>query len=312
MSEGLTDSPTVYQRLVAMELEQLRDAARLDRKAAAKALSCAVSKIGHLETARNHPSSDDLRILTELYNRPDRYEVLWMRTGLGRRRGWWSDTTNRDLDGPADFGLYVGLEQGARVLRFWDPLGLNGLLHIPGFAEASIRGSDLDLVLAAKQAAEKDGAEREKALAAIDAAVQERAGVRIRRQQVLDHAQVHFVLGEMALRQLVGGPEVMREQYQHLLWVLENRPNVTMQVLLAGAGAHVGQLGPFTVMDFLHDPEVKDPGVVYLEDMRRARWYEEAEDINDYRVAHGELVDKAAPSDQTADIIRQFLEELLQ
>lgn len=303
-------SPTVHQRSVAMELVQLRERANKKRRESAARLKCNETKIGHLETGRNRPSFEDLRALTDFYERPDRFEVLWERTRYGTMRSWWNERGNPDLDGPADFGMYVGLEQGAQALAFWDPLGLNGLLHTRRFADASIRGSDLDLVLAAKAATTLTGTKQAGALAELDEQVGERIDIRMRRQEILRHADVHFLIGEMSLRAVVGGPEIMREQLTHVIEVLEHLPNVTAQVLLGTAGAHVGQLGPFTVMDFPPDPEVDDPGAVYLEDNRQGRWYEQKDQIDTYRSIFGELVDKAAPADQTVDLLHRFYKEL--
>ncbi|MGC5412565.1 DUF5753 domain-containing protein, partial [Streptomyces sp. DT225] len=46
------------------------------------------------------------------------------------------------------------------------------------------------------------------------------------------------VIDEGALRRVVGGPAVMRDQLQWLLKVMEQRKHVTIQVLPYSAGAH--------------------------------------------------------------------------
>ncbi|MEU4807432.1 helix-turn-helix transcriptional regulator [Actinosynnema sp. NPDC023587] len=278
------------QRLVALELLQLRMATepRLERKDVAKALGCATSRIGHLETARNQPSYTDLRTITDLYGRPDRLEVLWLRTSLSRQRGWWEEAQHRGViqEGPDSFREYIGLEQGCSHMLFWDPLAVTGLFQTADYAQAVIRAYDKTLT---------------------DQQVRDRAVLRIRRQEVIGRAKLHVVLGETALRP-VGGREVFRAQLEHLARTAEH-PNVTLQVLLNEVGAHPGQHGPFTIMGFPADPEVHDPGLVYVETLLRSTLYDEDADIAAYTTNFGELADLAASPGRSADLIHRLIKE---
>ena len=273
--ESLTESPTMYQRLVGLELEQLRLATDppMERKVVAKALGCAVSKIGHLENARNHPSYADLKAMTALYGRPDRLDVLWMRTTLGHRRGWWENTQNKDLSGPESFGTYVGL------------------LQVRGYIEAGLRAYDRDA------SAEVIG---------------ELVQIRLRRQELLRRTQpphLHFVLGEAALRHRTSETDVMIAQLRHLIDLMEH-PAVTLQVLTFEAGVLTGHHGAFTVMSFPHDPEIRDPGVVYVETLLAGRWHEPADDVTAYRNLFKDLANAALPPDKSVDMIHHIIKEL--
>ncbi|MFJ7996761.1 DUF5753 domain-containing protein [Streptomyces sp. NPDC096310] len=98
-----------------------------------------------------------------------------------------------------------------------------------------------------------------------DEVQEQRVDVRMQRQQVLagnSPLEVRAVLDESALRRMVGGVDVMREQLERLLEVAE-LPNVILQVIPFSCGAHPGTMvGPFIVLRFPH-PE--DPDVVYTE-----------------------------------------------
>ncbi|WP_432037806.1 helix-turn-helix domain-containing protein [Streptomyces cucumeris] len=61
-------------------------------------------------------------------------------------------------------------------------------------------------------------------------------------------ALVHVVLEEAALRRKIGGPEVMREQYAHLI-ECATRPGVSIQVMPSSRAEHAGLRGPFTVVE---------------------------------------------------------------
>ncbi len=69
------------------------------------------------------------------------------------------------------------------------------------------------------------------------------------------------IVDEAAVRRVVGGPEVMREQLDYLLTVTE-LPTVQFQVLPFDAGAHPGMTGSFVVMGFA---EVVGPDIVYID-----------------------------------------------
>jgi transcriptional regulator with XRE-family HTH domain len=159
-------SPTVFMRLVAIELVQMREKTDpvLSRADMAKELGCSPQKISLLETSARRPTYKDLQAWTAACDRADRLEVLWMRTTLGRDHGWWENSRNRDLSGPESFGTYVGLEQGASRILLWDPLTVSGLLQTRATAESLITAYEPDLP---------------------QDEVAERAELRIRRQDVL-------------------------------------------------------------------------------------------------------------------------------
>ena len=75
--------------------------------------------------------------------------------------------------------------------------------------------------------------------------------------------RLSVVLDEGVLLRQVGGPQVMREQLEHLAdaatW-----PNVELRVLRKKTGAHPAITGEFTILGF---PELISPDVVYLEHM---------------------------------------------
>jgi len=271
-----TESPTVLKRSVGMDLERLRLAAGLERRDAAKALGCATSKIGHLETWRNQPSRSDLRELLELYKASEWLSVLWERTQRGRERGFWE--SHDGVVGAEGFGTYVGLEFGASALLSWDALAIHGLLQTADYAKAMLtsygRISEADLA--------------------------QRLDLRLQRQQVLDRQRpptLHVILDEGLLRRQVGGPAVLTAQLQHLI-DLSTRSTITLQVLPAAACAHGGQHRPFTLLRF---PYSHDPGGVYIETRRRSLWREDPEEITEYGAVFSHLADLATSPAQTPD-----------
>jgi hypothetical protein len=73
---------------------------------------------------------------------------------------------------------------------------------------------------------------------------------------------IHVVLGEAALRQEVGGPEVMEGQLGLLAGVSGNSGIITVQILPFSSGAHAAaEIGSMSILQF---PEAPGLGVVHL------------------------------------------------
>lgn len=86
----------------------------------------------------------------------------------------------------------------------------------------------------------------------------------IRQQAVLDRGRldVTAVLGEAALRQAVGGTQVMETQLGQLAAFAEDLQKVSVLVLPFSAGVHAGSsAGPLTVLELAGVPSL---GVVHV------------------------------------------------
>ena len=132
---------------------------------------------------------------------------------------------------PGWFAGWPDKEAQARRLRSFQPLVVPGLLQTETYARA---------ILSTRM-----GATREE----LDDAV---AG-RMERQRILEREhppELWVILDEAVLRRPVGGPDVMREQLARLVEAGQ-RPNIAIQVVPFGAGAHEGlRGGAFVVADF--------------------------------------------------------------
>jgi Domain of unknown function (DUF5753) len=94
-----------------------------------------------------------------------------------------------------------------------------------------------------------------------------------------DPLELWAVVDEAAIRRVVGGPVVMRDQLSHVLDVTR-RPNVTVQVITFDSGAHPGMPGPFVHMEFR---DKLDPELVYIDTLAGDIFLEADEDIRWYR-----------------------------
>src|SRR5437868_7286589 len=80
---------------------------------------------------------------------------------------------------------------------------------------------------------------------------------RLKRQEILsrkDAPNAWFTLDEAALRRVVAAPEIMHEQMVHIL-TLEERPNISIDVIPQCTQYYPGLTGGFTILSFTDAPD---------------------------------------------------------
>ncbi|NKE61539.1 helix-turn-helix domain-containing protein [Lentzea sp. PSKA42] len=91
------------------------------------------------------------------------------------------------------------------------------------------------------------------------------------RKRDKDPLTVQAVFPEAVLRQVVGGPRVMKAQLLHLMEVSEH-PTVSVRVVPRGAGAYPAMGSPFTLLGF---PHRQHNDVAYLETFIKGEYVED-------------------------------------
>lgn len=128
------------------------------------------------------------------------------------------------------------------------------------------------------------------------------------RQQILTRPSpphLWAVVDEAVLRRPVGGPAVMRSQFDRLIETT-GQPNVTLQVLPLTAGAHPMMYGMFHLLRF---GSRELPDIVYGENLTSAFYLDKPADVAVYAEALDRLCAHASPADQTATILRKIRKE---
>jgi hypothetical protein len=139
--------------------------------------------------------------------------------------------------------------------------------------------------------------------------IERRVELRMARQSILagdDPPTLRAVLDEALLRRPVGGRAAIRRQLHHLAEAAA-RPNVRLQVLPFGVGAHPGMDGAFTVFRF---PKPTDPEVVHLEHTTGDLYLETAEETARYAAAFDELSAAALEPDESAALVASSARKL--
>lgn len=115
-----------------------------------------------------------------------------------------------------------------------------------------------------------------------------------------------MVIDEAVLHRKVGGPEVMREQLQHLR-ALNNLPHVKIQVLPFDAGAHPAVAGDFVLLVFRASDDL---GMVYLETATTGLVLQSGHEVRRYSRTYGMLEAKALSPAKSASLIASAIDEL--
>ena len=274
-----TRTPTGRRRRLGAELRRLREAAGLTIDRVAEELECSPSKVSRIETGQVSATPRDVRDMLGLYGVDDaRLEAMVQVAREARQRGWWQ----KFVDVPDGVPAYVGLETAATSMDIYMALLVPALLQTPDYARAVIAAVRPDLPRSE---------------------IDRRVELRLRRQDLLGQERpprMRVLLDDTVLRRPVGGPAVMAAQRRRLL-ADAGRPAVTIQVLEAGAGAHAGMDGPFTIFGF---PAPAERDVVALDSAADALYLEDAEDVARYRRVFELLLPAARSPEDSAAIIR--------
>jgi transcriptional regulator with XRE-family HTH domain len=283
---GPGSGPTVRRMLVGAQLRRLRTDMGLSREEAAEAIRASEWKIHRLENGQVGFKDRDIVDLLRLYGVTDPEEVAGFLEFAREANapGWWQ--YYGDLL-PQWFRVYVDLESAASLIRTYEGQLVPGLLQTEDYMRAVIAGAQLD-----EQAEEGE----------------RRVALRMARQTLLtrpDAPRLWAVIDEAALRRPVGTPEVMRGQLERLIDATK-LANVVLQILPFVAGAHPGMVGAFSILRFA-DQEL--PDVVYVEHLTNAQYLDRRDQVNQYLHVMDRISMRAAPPDETVDILHKILQE---
>lgn len=279
--------PTIRRRRLGAALRRLREDAALSTTEVAEQLGWSHSKISRIETAKSPVTAADVQALLNHYEVPDsEAEALLRLAREAKQRGWWQGYSEVL---PEWFESYLGLEAEASKISSYEPLVIPGLLQTEDYAAAVLGAHALRTT--------PDEIER---------SVELRRARQSRLNQDGEPIVLDVVIGEAALRQLVGGQSVMAEQLEHLVEV-QKLPNVTIRVLPFSAGSHPALHGAFTVLEF---PSSEDPRVVYIDNLTSSLYLEAIREVGLYRLTFQQLQQQASRPDESTQLITRLLEEL--
>lgn len=233
---------TVQLRRLAVLLQEMRDEAGISKEEVSSQTGINVTTLYRIETAQARPQRRTLMTMLDLYGveeerRNDALKLLSEAQKPGMSRPFEAAVSEV-------YAAYINFETEALSARLFQTSFIPGLLQTERYAWAVL----------------------DTAMPKVEASViEQRLRARVERGKVLaregNPLELWVVLDEAAIRRVVGGRDVMREQLERLSEYSDKR-NVILQVLPFDAGAHPAMVGSFVVLDF-HEPA--DPELVYVE-----------------------------------------------
>lgn len=277
-------SVTVRSKRLGKDLRDLREAAALSPQDAIRLLGWSRAKLDRIESGATVPKLADLQEALTLYGADSaQLGALTQLRNRARQRGWWTSF------GDVFTGSYVALEWDASEIFEFQIGVVPGLLQTEAYART--------LITAANPKASADR---------IDRAVQARMARRtlVTRDETPPH--LHVVLDEAVLRRHVGGAHVMHRQLSYL-WEMSHRPNVTVQVVPFGAGAHAASGDSFIKLTFPGDLE--HPPVAYIEGLGGEVYLETPHELDRITLAERAAVDTALGPEESAAFLAALSNE---
>src|SRR5882724_5746430 len=267
MLEATTGS-TVPRRQLGRHLRELRNRSRTTIKQAAVHLEWSEPKLWRIETGQTSLRSLDVEAMCRLYGAPpDLTQALMGLAKETKARGWWHAYGDVIPDG---FNVYIGLEEAAAALDWYESELVPGLLQTENYARWVIT-------------ADNPGVAEDE--------IDRRVNLRVARQDLLrrpaGQPDLRVVLNEAILRRPVGGPAIMAEQLRQLARVGDLQ-NVSLRVVPFSAGFHQGVLaGSFVILRFPANGDGRDsePPTVYSDGFTGALYLDKPAEIDRYAPA---------------------------
>jgi transcriptional regulator with XRE-family HTH domain len=270
-------SPLAFFRA---ELKRLRERASMTQGEVAEQTNYALSTVSAYENGTRIPSADFAQRADKVFGTDDesggdgdltRLQKLVEQVSV---RPWFRDR--------------VEVERKAAEIREYESYQIPGLLQTEDYARA--------IMSVGRPRISSDEMERAIAL-------------RMTRQEILDARddlpadqeqtpRYWAIIDESALQRVVGSPEIMRMQREHLAEMAQ-RPYITVQVVTNDQGPTGAYGRAFTIL-----VSQNNSSVVYLEDPNGARYVRDRDDVSRYTLIFDHLRASALGDTQTLRLLK--------
>ncbi|MCA1821865.1 MAG: helix-turn-helix transcriptional regulator [Pseudonocardia sp.] len=276
--------PTVRSRRLGARLSRYRTERGLSGTALAAELGVGQPHLSRIETGRTKITAAALARLVDVLAIPDIDAGMLdeLRRGCAEP-GWWQDYGDI-LSEPVE--MLIELEVEASWIRSYEGHVIPGLLQTRDYAERIMTAGSMHI-----------------RVADIDRYLE----LRMRRQRRLtDGMRFTAILSEAAIRQQVGGPDVLRDQLRHITRATQEC-DVTVQVVPFTADAHAALGASFVIIQW---PDEYDAEAVYVDGETSFTVYERDGIVRQYVHAFASVQAQALPPRESLDMIDTVIKEL--
>lgn len=288
---GKEDQPgsTLPRRQLGRALREAREGAGFTLERAAQLMEMGKTSVGRIEKGQNDKVRlRDIEAFGQLYGlAAEHVEQLKALAQQAPTRSWWQASRNLIVPG---FNTYLGLESGASELNFYQPMIIPGLLQARGYATA-VEGP-----------MRPDETEQD---------IAQRVALRLQRSVILTRprnpVRAEFILHQSVLHTIVGSHRTMSAELRHLA-DMSTLENISVRILPYSVGypGHVVAT-PYIILDFPADGRgYTEPPIVYSETTIGTMFFEEDDDVNQFRTVHETLQSAALGEQPSRDLLRKM------
>lgn len=237
----MTVAPSIRRRLVGSALRRYREDLGYDLAVPARILDCDRSKISRIETGQRGIRPRELRELLTEYGADTATQDAFAAIARGTSDGGWRNSY-APVPGSA-YAEFLQIAKAASAIFTYAPARVPRLLQTPDYARALICA---DPNVPGQAGSTMTAAE----LARQQAALHER------------RTPLTAVIGEAALHQQAGSPQVTSAQFRYLAEMGASCPHVCIRILPFTAGEHASSGAGFSVLQF---SQVPSSGLVHID-----------------------------------------------
>lgn len=277
--------PLGPRRAIAAAVRKLREDRGKLLNEVAQDLMMSSSKLSRLENAQGRPLPRDIRDVIRYYQIEGTPEAArlerWVQAA--QRTGWWTGFDDEAIEG---LDAHLAYEVDAAVERVYTLPFVPALLQTLDYARAVFR--------------DMESRPEEEIRQLLQVRVRRQEALRSREQ--LEPLRLVAVTHESSLRQVVGSPDIMRQQLDELAGWSAAR-NVSLRVLPFTAKP------TFSMTCMYAHFEYKDAGesdIVHIETHAGFFSVEDPEEVKRYRAAHDDLMRASLSERESLDLIRQI------
>ncbi|GGM79526.1 transcriptional regulator [Longimycelium tulufanense] len=277
---------TVGSWALGRRLREIRESQGLTSTDVARRLKLSQPTVTRAESGRHRLTRPQLAKLCRTYGIPDAEAAELERIRQAAAEPNWLQDYGSLVDGPV--GDVFGLESGASVVSTFESILIPGLLQTERYARAVISAASPYI-----RATEVD----------------RRVDLRMARKRRLtgnNPLTVRAVIAEAALCQLIGGPEVMREQLDALRAM--EHDHILVRVLPSSVGAHPALGSAFSIFEFSAAEGL--PPVVCVDTITSALIVEKSHQVAAYTLSFDVVAALAAGERESVELIDHIARSL--
>lgn len=276
-----SNTRTPKARALGSALREAREERGLGLRQLASDLGKDAGQLSRWENGERAPRPTDVaQILTHLGINGERYEeIIAICSGTHDPR-WLAVTLPEQRQ---QLGALLEFERTATTITEVSPLLIPGLLQTSDYARAIMTAGGVPVTEA-----------------------ETRVAVRVGRRDVIlrrDPARLVALVGEAALRQVIGTRKVMIEQLEYL-GEMAKLSNVDLRVVPFSSGWHPALEGLFLLIESEQTP------VVQLESRRSGLFLHEPEDVRTYRDAADTVLRAALSPEESSEFIAAIAKDM--